>query len=291
MRVVITGGTGFLGSHLVRSLIDVAGEVVVLKRRTSNLKRLEGVLDRVTLRDTDSDDLEALFRGDGGVDVVIHCATSYGRKGERPSDLISSNLLYPTRLLEIACRFGVKLFVNTHTALPGSVNQYALSKHQFRDWGRAVTEGAKTRFVNLRLESFYGPGQDEDHFVSYIVRDCARNRSELPLTPGLQERDFIFVDDVVSAYRLVVERATRGEELAADYDVGTGRPVRLRDLVEMVRRLSGSRTRLMFGVLPYRYNELMKSESDIAPLVALGWSPEVSLEEGLKIMIREATRP
>lgn len=279
--ILVTGATGFLGSHVVRRLAEAGRQVVALKRSTSSLDRLRAVADRVALADADRTPPDALFREHPGIGVVVHTLTCYGRHGETEAAVREANTEYPLRLLAEALEAGVGLFINTDTVLPPDTNAYARSKRDFRTRARALCAGRPVRLVNVRLEQVFGPGDDPSKFTTYVIRGCARDVPALDLTPGEQRRDFIYVDDAVDAFVLLAgtppERLRPFEEL----DLGSGRPVTVREFAERVKRLAGSRTRLRFGARPYRDNEVMESRADTGALERMGWRPRVELEDGI----------
>lgn len=91
----MTGITGFLGSHLAHALIAEGYKVIGLKRRSSSLHRLSGVLNALTLVDIESVDYDAIFRDHGKVDTIVHTATSYGRNNETVTEIFSANTEFP----------------------------------------------------------------------------------------------------------------------------------------------------------------------------------------------------
>jgi nucleoside-diphosphate-sugar epimerase len=140
-----------------------------------------------------------------------------------------------------------------------------------------------TRVLNLKVQHFYGPGDDPTKFVSGLIARCLANVPEIPLTDGGQQRDFIYVTDVVSAMLELLNLPAGGGPRGgfATYEIGSGSPVRVRELAELVHRLTGSRSRLNFGALAYRPGEPMLTCADTSALQALGWRPRVPLPEGL----------
>lgn len=281
--IVITGGTGYLGSHLVRRLQDAPGGVVVLTRARSNTRRLEGLRCRQVRMD--EREPEQILRSLGRVDAMVHCATDYGRAGQGDETVFQANTVTPLRWLAAACAVEVPTFVNTDTALPHETSAYSLSKAQFREWARRSAARGEIGFLNLRLEHFYGAGDDASKFTTHVIRSCLAGVEELSLTPGKQQRDFVHVDDVVEAYALLLGlTATTGWR---EFDVGSGVPVTIRTFVETVKRLTNAPTRLTFGALPYRAREPMQSAADTRPLRALGWVPCLGLEDGLRRTIDE----
>lgn len=282
---MLTGATGYLGSHLAEALLDAGHSVVVLKRKTSSLCRLESILPKVTLLDVDDLDFKILFKEHGKIDAVVHAATTYGRNGESASQIAEANLNFPLKLLDAAVAAGVPVFVNTDTALDKFLNAYSLSKTQFAEWGSHFAGQRKIRFLNLRLEHFYGPGDDDSKFTTHVVNSCLKNASELKLTPGEQKRDFIYIDDAVAAYMLLLEKQESLPDWFVEFDVGSGEAVTVRQFVELVQQLTASKTYLNFGAQPYRAGEVMLSQADVEPLRKLGWRCRHTLEQGLKLVI------
>jgi CDP-paratose synthetase len=278
---VLSGATGFLGSHVCRALVEGGHTVEAFRRRSSDLARLGAVAERVRWHWA-PEEIEAPFRGPKTPAAVIHCAARYGRRGESPAELLEANTLLPVRLYHQAAGRGVPLFLNTDTVLDPRLNLYALSKRHAAEWLRMAA--GPTRVLNLKVQHFYGPGDDPTKFITGLVLQCLANVPEIRLTDGRQRRDFVYVSDVVSAMLALLE-AEPGEAGArggfADYEIGSGDPVEVRQVVELLHKLTGSRSRLLFGALPYRPGEPMLTCADTAALRALGWRPLVPLPEGL----------
>jgi len=287
VKIVVTGATGFLGSHLLRALHGEGHELTILKRNASSTERIGDFLQDVVSYDLDTGSLEEIFRSKGTYDAIIHTATCYGRGREPASAIQAVNVDFPLRLLEAGAMAGVDTFFNADTSLPADMSFYALSKHHFKEWGKIFAGKRMIRFVNVKLEYFYGVGDDGTKFVSSVIRGCLNNLPELALTAGEQQRDFIHVDDVSSVYLLLLRKAAEIDANFQEYQVGSGEPVRVRDLVEMIHDFSSSKTVLNFGAVPYRKNEVMVSRADISALADLGWSCGMSLSDGIRKTIEQ----
>jgi len=280
LTILLTGGTGFLGSNLLKKLISLNYKLILLKRSFSNTWRISGFIDKVITYDIDREiNLENIFR-EHKIDMVIHCATSYGRKEMEPLTIIAANLILPLELLQLALKNNVKCFINSDTLLDKRVNHYSLSKSQFKDWLQIYSD--RMACVNIALEHFYGPYDDGSKFVTYIIKSLLENAENIDLTIGEQKRDFIYIDDVIDAFEKVINLGLNVKKGFYQYEIGTNRTVKIRDFVILVKRISkNSKTHLNFGALPYRPNEIMDSHADTIAIKNLGWKPKVTLANGL----------
>ena len=277
--VLLTGATGFLGGVLLKRLLADGCAVAVLKRSVSRTERIADVLPRAAAYDLDRVPLEAVFEAHR-FDAVVHCATRYGRGGERLDEVVEANVLLGTRLLGLAAHHGVAAFVHAGTLLPREVSPYARSKAQFVEWLEDFAD--RLACVEVAMDHVYGPGDDPSKFVTRVARDLVRDVPEIALTPGEQRRDLVYVDDAADAFVHVLGSVRGAPASFRRVEVGTGRTVSIRELVTLAWRLAGRpSTRLAFGALPYRPHEAMDVAVDPGPLHDLGWRPAVPLEEGL----------
>ncbi|MDI5899187.1 NAD-dependent epimerase/dehydratase family protein [Flavobacterium yafengii] len=279
-HILITGGTGYLGSHIIKELLSQGYAVSVLIRIDSSLSRLE--LFKEKLDFVNVDNVEVFFEKEK-ISGIIHVATNYGRKAEKVSDIISSNLSFPIKLFELAIQNKVGFFINTDTSLPRNLNAYSLSKAQFRDWLKMVPNELK--IINVIPEYFYGSNDDDTKFITGMLHKLKRNVESIDLSEGIQKRDFIYIDDAISAYICLIENLDKFEQYV-DIPLGSASTISLRSLVELIKKMAeNTKTKLNFGKIPIREGDVMESKADISYLLSLGWKPTICIEEGINKII------
>lgn len=283
--ILLTGATGFVGKHLVEKYSAEGYQIIALIRKTSDssvIRNMENV--RLCIID---EHLENVFQGNKIIGIV-HVATSYGSNSSA-TEILEANLIFPTRLLELAAKYNVGFFINTDTFFTKSagtyshLNNYTLSKTFFTAFFK--TFGSKIKCVNLKLEHVYGPGDSEQKFVPMILKRLCMNEASIDLTEGLQKRDFVYIKDVVEAYLKVTEHIY-SLDAYTEFEVGTGNSVRIKDFVAAAKAISNSTSLLNFGAIPTREGEFVESKADIKKLTKIGWTSKYDYEKGLSDLIR-----
>jgi nucleoside-diphosphate-sugar epimerase len=237
------------------------------------------LIDEINVWNIDEKSLADLF-SKNHIDIIIHCATNYGRNTDSKLDTVDANLIFPLQLLHFSKMSGVRCFINSNTILDKRISEYSLSKSQFVDWLR--TYSSSLSCIDVTLEHFYGPQDDPSKFVSYIIQSLISGASDIELTPGEQKRDFVFIDDVVEAFMCILKESVKLPSGFFRFEVGSGKSISIREFVYLVKRLTGNhKTVLKLGALPYRENEAMELQVDISYLEKIGWHPRTTLEEGL----------
>tara|TARA_X000000950_G_scaffold84957_1_gene106924 strand:- start:10175 stop:11068 length:894 start_codon:yes stop_codon:yes gene_type:complete len=287
-KILLTGGSGYLGSKLTRLLKDNGHAVCLVLRPQSNEAPVSDILEPCDIKRFSS--YQELQETIVNVrpDVFVHLACCYGRNAESDSDMIQANLMLGVTMLEASTKLGYPIhFINTDTCLQRNLNSYSLSKAQFADWGKLLANRVDSNltFINVRLQQFYGPADDRSKLPSHIVHSCFKNVKDLKLTTGSQLRDFIYIDDVLSAYLTLIDNVESFKSFI-EVQLGTGKSIPVKEFVETVHKLTSSSTNLLFGAIPTRKDEPKECVADIKLMSTLGWSPKFSLVEGLKEMIR-----
>ena len=287
MNILMTGVTGYLGSRIASRCCSDGHQVVALKRKTSSLEKVKNIEKDLVFFDVEDIDYSWLF-SKFHFDLVLHCSTCYGHNKESISEMLESNIVFPTKILDAAINAKVPFFINTDTAISSDVNAYALSKKQFRNWGIHYSDNKEITFINIILEHFYGPFDSDVKFLTRTIHKMQSNVSPLEFTDGWQCRDFIYIEDVIEAYMIIFKHLSEMENIYfKDIDVGSGRAIPIRELVKLSKQLTKSSSEITFGSLPYRNNEVMFSCADISFLLKEGWRPTVKLQEGINKIINE----
>lgn len=279
--IVLTGATGFLGSYLLKTLVDSKYFVIAVTREPKKLGNLDSSFVKVV--SSEQYEVENIFSFyKGSIFGIIHTATSYGRNGEKSSHLVDANVNFPLRLLELCDVTGVEVFVNTDTILDKYLNTYSMTKNHFIEWCQFFSERTDIKIVNLKLQHIYGPNDDVSKFTGMIFKKLKNNVSSIDLTPGDQKRDFVYVTDVVDAYMVILDKIDRLVKFQS-LEVGSNSPISIKDFVEKARSIYQSSSSLKFGALNYRKGEVMFTSSESSELRSLGWQPLIMLDQGLRL--------
>ena len=292
MNILITGITGFLGSSLARRALQNGYNVIGIKRISSKLDKISDLIamyasnsiyvSNFSLIDAQDDFVANLSKY--SIDLVIHTATNYGSANGVIDDIIKANELFPLKILDYACSHDIP-FINTHSSLPNFTNQYIVSKNNFLNWGIYHNlNNAKFKFINLEVEHFYG--YKDNRFVEYLIKSLINQEPSIKLTLGEQLRDFIYIDDLVDVYMLIIANLHLVTKENYKIPVGSGEVISIKELAFLIKKITlNTRSDLQFGAIPYRKNEPMILKADIAFLKSLGSAPRFSLEDGVKACI------
>jgi UDP-glucose 4-epimerase len=278
MRVVITGGAGFIGSHVAAYLAERGFKVVAVDNleRASAVKRLEEAGVPLVVGDVRHVDLPP-------ADVVVHAAAyiSVEESWERPYDYMWNNAAATARVAKRCAETGARLVYISSAAVYGEpqrlpideshptkpLSPYGLSKLAGEQAAQMLAPGAAV----LRLFNVYGPGQTGPYagVVSKFIERAKRGLPPVIYGDGTQTRDFIHVADVARFVEVVLDRGAAGV-----FNVGTGRAVSIRELAAIVMRLARLNGEPLYA--PPRLGDIKHSVADVTTRASsLGWEPKV----------------
>lgn len=296
-RALVTGATGFIGSHLTMALLSAGWEVHVFIRAESDLSSLGAMLSRIHCHVIE---LDAEIIGEKvsqlAPDVVFHLAAYFSaqHQSKEISSIIESNITYGALLLEASTACRVRNFIATSTSWSNwkendlsPVCLYAASKNAFDQIARFYESAYDLKVVTLSLSDTYGPGDPRRKILNLLLAHLDSSDA-IELSPGHQRMDFVFIEDVVGAFMriagLLLDNAVR-ESLDGRYDVSSGKHTSLRDLVQLIERCSGGKLCVEWDALPYRSREVFEpvSTGDAVP----GWRAKVDLETGIRSLLEK----
>lgn len=295
-KVLITGGAGFIGSHLAAAWAARGAEVVVLDSlRTGHRRNLDGIACRFV--EGSVEDAALVRECMQGVDFVHHLAAlvSVPESVGKPELTEAINVVGTLNVLKAAKESGARRVVFSSTSavygtaerpihretdLPEPLSPYAISKlageHYMDAWRNL--HGLPT--VSLRYFNVYGPRQDpKSPYAAAIAifSDCARRGAPIGIfDDGEQTRDFVFVEDIVAANMLAAEHP----DARGVYNVACNARITVNDLARRIVALSASASRIEHK--PARAGDVRHSRGDATRLMALGWKPRTGLEKGLE---------
>lgn len=299
MRVLITGANGFIGSNLISYLAGLKKyKIFALVRRESNLSLLNSVKDKIDILE-----IEQKFKSiDQAIsaaspDIVIHLAavTLVDHKPENIMPLVSSNILFPSFLVEAMVKNGVKCLVNTGTFWEytngkknySPFNLYASTKIAFENFLKYYAVSKGLCIVTLKLFGVYGPNDPRIKIFSHLKKSST-SKEPISFTPGGQKLDLVYIDDVVNAYEKAIKYVYKKQDSSYEYFfIGSGKAKPLRDIAKIYEKCLGRHLNIRWGGIPYRAREIMNNHADIKPARnKLNWSPRYDLESGISKMLR-----
>ena len=303
MNFAVTGGAGFIGSHLVRRLVSDGHDVTVIDNLVRGRRaNLDGILGDIRFEEADIRDQERLDELLGGMDGIFHQAAlgSIPESWKDPELYQSVNVEGTRNILQIAGRRRVGVVYASSASVYGNIRSIPIAEDAKRmplnPYGKTkldceilAEEYAKNgvRVIGLRYFNVFGVGQNPDYagVISKFLGRLDGGEPPVIFGDGSQIRDFTFVEDVVNANVLAMSSNIE----SGFFNIGGGRPMSVNDLARMMISLSGK------SVEPIhdrpRPGDSRASAANIAKAAkVLGWRPKTSLEDGLRILFQDSSR-
>jgi UDP-glucose 4-epimerase len=293
MKVLITGGAGFVGSNLAHHLVTKGCQIRIVDNLSAG--QVEAQLpSAVELVVADFTDAPTMSRCLNGIDAIVHLAALSGVMDSivDPAPSFEVNVVGTFQLLQLARKAGVHHLVNASTGgallgeveppiselmAPGPLSPYGASKMAIEGYCSAFTGAYGFPCTTLRFSNLYGPrSAHKKSVVAAFIKRMIRGETLVVYGDGSQQRDYLFVGDLV----LGIERALRGAQPGV-YQLGSGRPTTLSRLIEVLSAVAGRSAPVRYE--PARRGEVHTTWCDISRArERLGFNPATVLEEGVR---------
>ncbi|MEM2409615.1 MAG: SDR family NAD(P)-dependent oxidoreductase [Thermofilaceae archaeon] len=300
MKVLVTGGAGFIGSHLVRRLVQSGYEVVVFDNfSTGSSENLGELMGDIEVIEGDVRDREAVEAVAQQADGVVHLAAliDVAESLQKPFLYLDVNVRGTLNVLEAARRAGVFVFASSAAVYGNPVRLPIDEEHPLQPlspYGASKVAGEALvsayahihsfRPVVLRLFNVYGPKQSKAYagVVVEFIKRIQRGEPPVIFGDGAQTRDLVFIDDVVEYF----VRALALERVRGVYNIGSGKPISVLELAEIVARVLGRPDLKPLHTAP-RVGDIKHSFASIARAVRdFGYEASIPLEEGIRRTIK-----
>ncbi len=270
MKILLTGGSGFLGSHIAEVLCDAGHELLLSKRVKSNLWRCSSFVDKVQWSDTDLNTFESdvcLFKPE----VIINSSwDGVSAKDREQWSTQIENIQYQQRLLNIATKVGVKKFIGigsqaeygqfdgcideSYPAIPSSA--YGAAKLSTLTMLKTYCEENNITWYWFRLFSCFGEREAENWLIPATIKNMMFG-SEMDLTQGEQRYSYLYIKDVATVFLSAIENDAE----SGVYHIAAEVQRSLKDILQIIRCYLNPKFKLNFGALPYRKNQSMLNGS------------------------------
>ncbi|QTN31266.1 NAD-dependent epimerase/dehydratase family protein [Akkermansiaceae bacterium] len=296
MKILVTGGAGFIGSHIVEMYQDKADEIRVLDNlRTGYRHNLDGL--RHTFIEGSITNRELVKKAVEGVDYIFHLAAlvSVPESMAKPGECVDINVHGLLNVLEEASAVGVKKLVfassaavygdnptvpKTEAMCPEPKSPYAITKLDGEYYLGMFQQEGRLETTAIRFFNVFGPRQDPKGAyaaaVPIFIEKAVRNEDITVYGDGEQTRDFIYVKDIAGALSFAVE--TPG--VTGVFNAGYGGQITINDLAQRIITSASSSSEVLHG--PERAGDVKHSRASAEKLRNEGWAPRHSLEEGLE---------
>ncbi len=291
-KILIVGGTGFIGINLSKHCLKKKWCVTVLSRKRPKIKIKN--IKYISADISKTEDLKKKIKFN--YDYIINLGGNINHSNHKQTYLTHFKGL--KNLIGIAQNIGVKKFIQIGSSLeyekkkpPHSENMvikekrlksyYSKSKFQSTKFLFQNQSKLKFNFIVLRLYQVYGPYQKFDRLIPFVIKSCLKNK-KFPCSAGTQMRDFLHVNDVVRGIMLILKSKKAKREII---NLGYGKPYKVIEIIKAIRDIIKS-GRLDIGKISIRKDESMISYPNIKKVYKLvGWKPKIRLLNGLKYTI------
>jgi len=304
-KILIAGSTGFVGANLLHYLVNSDKEIHIILRETSNIWRIKDIIDKVNKHYCDLTNREKIRKIVLNIkpEIIFNLSVYGGYPFQKESlKIINTNIIGTINLLDACCKIGFECFINTGSSseygiknkpmsendLLEPINDYGIAKAAATLYCQALGRRKNLPIFTLRLFSPYGYYEGHTRLISYLIIRCLKNKELKIFTPDAV-RDFIFIEDVIKAYFIVVEK--KENLLSGDiFNIGLGEQHTLKEIFEIIKKLTKYTKQPQWGKMENNNREIKNLKIWIANIgkskKSLNWSPEYSMENGLEETIK-----
>ena len=295
MKYAVTGGAGFIGSHLIKNLVERGNEVIVIDNlNTGKKQNIEKISKKIDFFEVDIRDFSAIEDILKNVDGVFHEAAlaSVQDSFRIPDEFFDVNVNGTENIFKIAKKLGIKVVYASSTSVYGNPISIPIKenddKNPFNPYAKTKLEDDKLaekyaksglKVIGLRYFNVFGPRQSKEYagVIRLFLERIQQGLPPLINGDGLQVRDFVYVDDVVNANILAMESDVEAEF----FNIGTGSTISILDLATMIIKFSGLKLKPIHQ--PAVPGDVKSTQADITKAkMMLKWKPTTSLKDWLK---------
>ncbi|MBF0343289.1 MAG: GDP-mannose 4,6-dehydratase [Nitrospirae bacterium] len=295
-RVLITGATGFIGSHLTSRIVNEGAEVLILTRYKSleRSSRLVELWDKINVVEADIRNVDSLKQiKEIKPDIIYHLA-AYNHVGDsflHVNEALKTNCIGTANLLDAYDGYERFVYMSTseiygyqeevpfrESSIPNPISPYAIGKYSGELYCRMKIRMQNYPIVILRPFNTFGPYQSTRAIIPEIIIKCLTGKP-IESTEGIQTREFNYIDNQIDGLILSVEKdASVGEII----NVGAAEEISIRDLIRKIHTMTESKSELRIGAMKYRPTEIWRMYCDNQRARdILDWIPKVKFDEGL----------